>query len=138
MTCLVDLLWNSLIMNLPECAPGLTTVIGALPIPAELILLDVIPDHALFALFAADNCIAGEYHSILCELAGEIEIGAGVIHPGLAPQLPLGVIRRDADSMQVGRVEIFMDNFPIQDSFHVICSFTIFTPCCIPFAKPKV
>ena len=82
----------SSVLDLPQGAPALAAIIGAFPIPIELIRVDIEPDHALFTRLPADDGIAGEDHPVVFEAAGEIQIGAVIIHPGLAPQFPFGVI----------------------------------------------
>ena len=85
-------LFFSRIFDLPQCAPALASVVGVFPIPIELIRLDIEPDHALFAFLTAHNGVAAEDHPVVFESACEVQIGAVIIHPGLAPQVPFRVI----------------------------------------------
>src|SRR5690606_3700271 len=80
------------VLNLPEHAPGDPAIIGSLPVPVKTIPGDVVPDHPLFAWLSLDNRIALEDHFSILERACEIQVGAAVIHPGLAPQLALSII----------------------------------------------
>src|SRR5215213_10486017 len=97
-------------MNLPEGAPGLTAIIGTFPIPIELRLFNVVPDHSLLAFLSTNECISRQSHFPIFEYACEIEIGTVVIHPGLAPQFTFGVIDGKANSMQIRCVKILLNH----------------------------
>src|SRR5690242_10877425 len=90
------------VMNLPEHAPGLPAVVGALPVPFELLRLDVIPHHALLAFLPAHHGVADQSHLSLLECPCEIEVCAAAVDPGLAPETALKVVGGKAHSMQVG------------------------------------
>jgi hypothetical protein len=80
------------VLDLPYHTPRGTAIVRAFPVPIELVSFDVIPDHALFAGFAPDNCITYKDHSAIIKLAREIEVASIVIHPGLTPNSAFPVI----------------------------------------------
>src|SRR5215211_138238 len=50
------------VFDLPKCPPGISAIIRAFPVPIELTIFDVVPDHSLFIFLAADNGIARQDH----------------------------------------------------------------------------
>lgn len=106
--------------------------------PVETVLFDIVPDHPLFARFPFDDCVAGENHPPALEPAGEIEICAVVIHPRLAPQVSFVVVRRKTQPVQVSAIEMFLNDFIVENSFDMVRAFAIVAPCHIPFANPEI
>jgi hypothetical protein len=113
----VSLVRRSRVLNMPERAPGLPVIIGTLPIPLELILVDIKPNHSLFTLLTTHNRITDKDHFSILKLACEIQIRTAVIHPGLAPKPAFGIINRKAKTMQIGPEQPCHPRFVRRDSF---------------------
>src|SRR5690349_5583038 len=56
--------WDKLpgVFDLPECTPRTSSIVRTFPVPFELSLFDVIPDHPLLTLLSAHNCITPQDH----------------------------------------------------------------------------
>ena len=101
----------ALVVDAPQQLPALAAVARALPVPVEGLRPDVVVAHPLLPRLAVlQQRLALEHHPPILEPAGEVQVAALVVHPGLLPRSRVAVVHRVAAAIEkdAGRTREFL------------------------------